>query len=394
MSDVKVMMERLNNCNWASWKFRMELMLVKEGLWAVVSEPKPDDAGTSWSTKDASARAMIGLALDDCQLSHVIDVSTANEMWLRLKGYHERGSLCNKIHVLRKLCSLRLAEEGDMSKHLTEVANLVHRLQGMGEKLGEHWIVAILLSSLPETYNPLIAALEGRPEEELKMEYVKGKLLDEWRRRCEKEEENEAKALRTAFQRAEVGNRTEYIKRECFHCHREGHIRRDCPMLTTERRDSNDRRQREDDSATGSSWRGSRGHVCFTTTTVDINMSDGWLIDSGCTKHMTGDIGNLTNVSRRREEVCLADGKKISVRASGAVEFSGRGRNDERVDVKLKEVLYAPGLEANVISVSKMVAEGYTVSFKSGSCWIARGDRVVLVGEKRGGLFHLCKLRM
>lgn len=86
---------------------------------------------------------------------------------------------------------MRLSEGGDMSKHLVELSELLHKLLGMGEKLGEHWIVAILLSSLPETYNPLITALEGRSEDESKLDFVKKKLLDEWRRRCENQEENE-----------------------------------------------------------------------------------------------------------------------------------------------------------------------------------------------------------
>lgn len=72
-------------------------------------------------------------------------------MWSMLKGYHERGSLCNKVHVLRQFRSLRLTDGGNMANHLAEVSGLVQKLVGMGEKLGEHWIVAILLSSLPES---------------------------------------------------------------------------------------------------------------------------------------------------------------------------------------------------------------------------------------------------
>lgn len=80
MSETKVVMERLNNFNWASWKFRMELLLVKDGLWAVVNEPKPEGADANWISKDASARATIGLALEDGQLSHVIGAETVNEL--------------------------------------------------------------------------------------------------------------------------------------------------------------------------------------------------------------------------------------------------------------------------------------------------------------------------
>lgn len=44
-----------------------------------------------------------------------------------------------------------------------KVAKLVHRLVALGEGLQEHWIVAIILSSLPTSYDALITALESRP---------------------------------------------------------------------------------------------------------------------------------------------------------------------------------------------------------------------------------------
>lgn len=232
MAEAKVIVERLNDTNWASWKFRVELLLVKDGLWMTVNNPKPADADASWIARDASARAIIGLALDDSQLAHVFGATTANEMWVQLQGYHERGSLCNKIHVLRKLCSLRLAEGGDMSKHLTAMTELVHKLLGMGEKLAEYWIVAMLLSSLPESYNPLITTLEGRSENELKLDYVKGKLLDEWRRRCERNEncdDRNDEALYAGTQRQEGKREVRSFNRECYYCHEDGHFKRYCP---------------------------------------------------------------------------------------------------------------------------------------------------------------------
>lgn len=50
----------------------------------------------------------------------------------------------------------------------------------MGEILKKHWVVAMLLSSLPESYNSFITALKSRPE------------CDQ----SEKENQSEEKALR------------------------------------------------------------------------------------------------------------------------------------------------------------------------------------------------------
>lgn len=91
----------------------------------------------------------------------------------------------------------------------------------------------MLLSSLPESYNNLITATESRPEDDLTLEYLKGKLLDEWKRRVENQ--SEEKALHT-------GNTStspvEKSKITCHYCHMEGHIRRDCKKLAKDRKQS------------------------------------------------------------------------------------------------------------------------------------------------------------
>ena len=230
MAEANIQFERLNNFNWASWKFRMELLLVQDDLFDLVTEQKPDVVPAGWLMKDGKARAKIGLALENDQLCHVMGATTAHEMWEALKGYHERGSLTNKVYVFRKLCSLKLAEGGNMAQHLMEVAELVHRLIALGEGLQEHWIVAIILSSLPSSYDALITALESRPVEELKQDYVKGKLLDEWKRKCESEEPDKAMKVGTRehFRGSRVkkdnSDRNDSKKKKCYCCKKMGHF--------------------------------------------------------------------------------------------------------------------------------------------------------------------------
>lgn len=65
-----------------------------------------------------------------------------------------------------------------MPEHLNEETDLTNRLTAMGETLKEHWVVAMLLSSLPGSYNSLITALESYHECDPTLEYVKGKLFE------------------------------------------------------------------------------------------------------------------------------------------------------------------------------------------------------------------------
>jgi hypothetical protein len=58
-------------------------------------------------------------------------------------------------------------------------------LEDVGETLSNHLSIAMILASLPDSYDNLITSLETSIDDELDLEYVKGKLIDEWQRKNE-----------------------------------------------------------------------------------------------------------------------------------------------------------------------------------------------------------------
>lgn len=186
MSEVaRYTVTKLNNENYQVWKYKLKLLLLKEGLWDQVSSVAPTEAiaAAAWKTKDDKARATIGLNVGDSQLIHIRKARTAKEVWDSLKNYHEKSTLTSKVYLLRQICNLKLAETGNMEEHINAMLDLVSKLTALGEELVDHLIVAMLLSSLPESNGTLITAFESRSEAELTLELVKGKLLDEFNRR-------------------------------------------------------------------------------------------------------------------------------------------------------------------------------------------------------------------
>lgn len=66
----------------------MKMVLMKEKLWKVVDEQAPnatDSNFSDWEAMDEQARATIVLAVEDNQLSHMMDKNTARKMWRALK---------------------------------------------------------------------------------------------------------------------------------------------------------------------------------------------------------------------------------------------------------------------------------------------------------------------
>jgi hypothetical protein len=84
---------------------------------------------------------------------------------------------------------MQYVDGASMEDHINEMSNLFQNLRDLGEEnLTDSWQMAFLLSSLPESFDTLIIALETRSEKELTLELVESKLIHEWKRRSGKDE--------------------------------------------------------------------------------------------------------------------------------------------------------------------------------------------------------------
>lgn len=386
MADTKATVEKLNDGNYAVWKFKMRLLLTKEKLLKVVTDPKPTTADATWVETDAKAQAVIGLALEDTQLIHVMTKKTAKEMWDALKDYHERASLSSIIHVVRQLITIRMTEDGNMAEHLKEMTALRLRLTALGEEVKDNWFVALMLSSLPRSYDGLIVALESRPDADLTVDFVKGKLLDEGRRRVDSESRGDNRALVVSSAKSKSAGKPK-VKKEvlCHYCKKTGHFRRDCQKMAHDKRE----KEKPDGAKANVAVKSdSKFEVCLAAGRTDG--SGFWYLDSGATAHMTSDTSLLDDVDRSKATaVCLADGKSIKSSGTGTgklVSFNGDGA---KMNVRLDNVLHVPSLAGNLLSVSRIADLGFRVLFDQKQCHVLKGEESVLVGQRKGGLYHL-----
>lgn len=230
---------KLNNRNYSIWKYKMELFLIKEGLWETIAEDEFVDAedehnneeGNSSTTStmasaatlkksDSKARAWIGLLVDDDQLKYIRNEKTALGSWKALKNHHEKHTLSNKVHLIRSICSLKLEENGSIEKHMNRMDELFQKLRDINEKeLCESWNVAMLLSSLPAQYDTLITALEARPEKDLTYAFVQEKINAEYERRIKGQ--CKGPTYDTAMSATSNGF-------PCHFCKKIGHFKKDC----------------------------------------------------------------------------------------------------------------------------------------------------------------------
>ena len=196
MEGQKFSFEKLNDKNFETWSLKIKAVLINSDLWefvnsdcpAPIEETAKNAAGedvitvknekeiSTWMSKDQKAFSNLILSVDDSQLQLIKKCTTSKSAWNELKSYHQKSTLSNKVSLLKQACKMQLREGDDMGNHIFKMEEIFDKLANLGKNLEEDLRVAIILSSLPESYNTLITALEARDEKDLTMALVKSKL--------------------------------------------------------------------------------------------------------------------------------------------------------------------------------------------------------------------------
>ena len=81
-----------------------------------------------------------------------------------------------------------------------------------------------------------------------------------------------------------------------------------------------------------------------------------WYLDSGCSRHMTGNAAHLKNYRRHHGgTVTFGDGKKSAVIGKGTLCVEGLP--------ELKNVYHVDGIKACLLSISQLCDENMYVNF-------------------------------
>lgn len=392
MDFTKTGFKRLSYDNYETWKLRARQILTREKLWSCISEEAPQmkDRTKEWKEKDELALQSIGFLVEDAQLRLIKDAVTAKEAWTILNKYYVKDSAVGKVALIKKLCKLELSEAGDCRQHLTEFDELFEKFENVGCIMPEDMKAAFILASLPQSYDSMVASIQGRAEV-FTMAFVKSKLLEEFERRLEKSdsENQRAMAVKTGFKHPKEENN----RRLCYACGSPDHIMRNCEVLRSVRSESSKGagRRREEAAKTVNSGDEPCGNVCFAALQQEAN--DFWYLDSGASCHMTGSKSLLDSCERMKEQrVLMADGKAICCDTKGKAYVSAEDRQGHSMVVSLKDVVVVPGLSANLVSVQAITKNGFSVVFSDKNCQIIKGSKTVVVGKKVGMLYRLNKV--
>lgn len=245
----------------ATWKVRLENLLSREDVWHTIAEDIPEEKSEKWKTTDRRAKATLMLMLEDNQLPLVKKCVHARDAYEALKVYHQKTTRSVRVSLLKKLCAINMSKRGDLEQHLLEVDELFERLDSAGTELDKDTKICMLLRSLPPSFDNLVTALDSRSDDDISMDVVKSRLMDEYHRRLEREGGGATKSEK-AMRSAEYGQSE---KKVCHFCKKPGHIRRNCRKFLSSKKESESApKSRKEESAKAKAAHSDNKGVAFT----------------------------------------------------------------------------------------------------------------------------------
>ncbi|GJR31886.1 hypothetical protein Tco_1108118 [Tanacetum coccineum] len=109
-----------------------------------------------------------------------------------------------------------------------------------------------------------------------------------------------------------------------------------------------------------------------------------WYLDSGCSKHMTGDRSQLTNfISKFLGTVKFGNDQVAKIMGYGDYQIG---------NVTISRVYYVEGLEHNLFFVGQLCDSNLKVAFRQHTCFIRNLEGVDLLTGSRGDILYTLSL--
>lgn len=348
--------------NYHRWTFAVEHAMKLQGFWKSVLGTETNE------DKKEKATSRLVLYISSNLYVHIQGITTAQDIWDKLKTMYDDSGLTRRCGLLRKLTTTQLLNCGGISEYVDTIIDTAQKLNQIGLNVDDEWVGSLLLSGLPDHFAPMIMAIESS-NIKITADSIKTKLLqdfDTYNNYGTNSSTTES-ALHTRFKGRKVAA-DKGRKIVCYNCKKEGHIAKFCKKKSC---------NAEKTLAAG--------------LAVNFNSSENiWLVDSGATSHMTNRRDAFISFKPLDEEnvVVVANNNTLKVKGVGDINVE-QVLDGKTEDVSITNVLYVPNICANLLSVSQLVAKGFTIKFDDSECTIRKNAQIFMKAHLNRGMFEL-----
>ncbi|KAG8489513.1 hypothetical protein CXB51_017534 [Gossypium anomalum] len=361
------------NTRFALWQIKMQAVLAQMDLEdALLGIDKMPSTLTDEEKKrkDRKALTQLHLHLSNEILQDVMKEKTAAALWKRLEQICMSKTLTSKLHMKQRLYAHRLEEGASVHEHLTVFKEILSNLEAMEVQYDKEDLGLILLCLLPPSYSTFRdTILYSR--ESLTVDEVYDSLTS-YDKTQERNHRGKSKG------RSKSSNRG----KTCNFCKKKGHIKSECYKLQNKikREAANQKGKQPENSGEADVVEDYSDGELLVASVNDSKVSEEWILDSGCTFHMSPNRDWFTTYETVSEGVVLM-GNNASCKIAGVGTI--KVKMFDGVVRTLSDVRYVPELKRNLISLSTLDSKGYRYTAESRVLKISKGSLVVMKGQRK-----------
>ncbi|KAK3023537.1 hypothetical protein RJ639_044891 [Escallonia herrerae] len=348
-------MEKLVGTNYNYWRLCMEAYLQGQDLWDLVDSADSDipndtlenaEPRRKWKIKCGKALFALRTSISKEHIDHIRDVNSPKKVWRTLE----------RLFTKKNTARLQLLEN--------ELAGLTQR-----EALAKQM-------SLQTESNDVLFSKENSKSKHFSEAIGGSKNVGE-------------------SSHSEKNNQLRWKNVRCYRCRQLGHVKRMCRVKLVDENAN----MVTDEASDQPKWK-----QCFSSVVAEalantsatfsapVNYEKEWIIDSGCSHHVTGNDSLFLELHQHSGDkmIITADNSVHPVEKEGNVCIALERLKED--DIVLSNVYHVPGLRKNLVSVSQITNSGKYVLFGPEDVKILDnvkniGADVLVVGKKRDSLF-------
>nr|KYP40336.1 Retrovirus-related Pol polyprotein from transposon TNT 1-94 [Cajanus cajan] len=378
-----------NGENYHIWAVKMKFVLRSQGLWnVVISEADPPPLRENPTIAQIKAYEEEKLKKDKKQVSDKIQDE--------FEGSSRVKSIIRLLTLKREFELMKMKDNESVKDYSGRLMDVVNQMRLLGEtSFTDQKVVEKIMVSVPERFEAKISAIEESCDlQTLTITELTSKLHAQEQRVSIRSDEAVEGAFRAKHNGRNFGKSRTFNKNKgkdegssrkgnflpCFHCQRTNHSKEDCwfkdkPLFHCNfcnknghsekycRLKKNQPEQQLEKQANVVEEKNDDEDEYLFMASQEFNSHElnTWLIDSGCTSHMTKYLSFFTSIDKSiKPKVKMGNGEIVQANGKGTISIT----------TIVKDVLYIPKLDQNVLSVPQMLRNGYGVSFKENYCFI------------------------
>ncbi|KAG6470975.1 hypothetical protein ZIOFF_072064 [Zingiber officinale] len=390
--------KKLNNKNYNTWATCMESYQQGQDLWEVVGGSEADIL-RKWKIKAGKAMFALKITIEEEMLEHIRDAKTPKEVWDIFATLFSKKNDTRLQLLENELLSIAQCDK-TIAQYFHKVKLICREISELypSAPIGEARIKRIIIHGLRPEYQGFIAAIQGWPTQPSLLEFEN---LLAGQEAIAKQMgglslKGEEEALYTNknkgnFKRHTGGSKKDGDKGKIYHGNggsRPGGASKnygDRKKISGEC--YNCGKNSEDDWDAEALMATEEKDLALTTTPEQIDYKNDWIVDSGCSNHMTGDKKKLQNLSQYKgaRMVVTADNSRLPIAHVGHYVLFGPENVKVYRNLKISETPIMEGQRLESL---------YVMSAESAYIDKTRKNETAVIWHMRLGHVNYSKLNM